>query len=154
MAREWGPFMPIPLTRRGDYRAFLTIPTRWMDNDAYGHVNNVVYYAYFDTVVNEHLIRAGGLDIARDPVVGYVVETSCRFHRPLAFPDVLEAGLRVARLGTSSVVYEIGLFRHGEEEAAAQGRFVHVWVERATDRPARVPDRIRAALAPLLDGAA
>lgn len=137
--------------RRDDYRAFLTIPTRWMDNDAYGHVNNVVYYSYFDTAVNEHLIRTGGLDIARDPVVGYVVETSCRFHRPLAFPDLLEAGLRVARLGASSVVYEIGLFRHGEDAAAAQGRFVHVWVERSTGRPARVPDRIRAALASLLD---
>lgn len=137
--------------QRSDYRAFLTIPTRWMDNDAYGHVNNVVYYSYFDTAVNEHLIRTGGLDIARDPVVGYVVETSCRFHRPLAFPDLLEAGLRVARLGASSVVYEIGLFRHGEDVAAAQGRFVHVWVERSTGRPARVPDRIRAALASLLD---
>ncbi len=140
--------------RRDDYRAFLTIPTRWMDNDAYGHVNNVVYYSYFDTAVNEHLIREGGLDIERDPLVGYVVETSCRFERPLTFPEVLQAGLRVTKLGTSSVIYESGLFREGEDSAAAQGRFVHVWVERATQRPVRVPDKIRRALAPLLEPAA
>lgn len=143
--------VPVRGDHRDDYRAFLIIPTRWMDNDVYGHVNNVVYYSYFDTAVNEHLIREGHLDIERDPVVGYVVETSCRFDRPLAFPDVLEAGLRVTKLGTSSVVYEIGLFRDGEDRAAAQGRFVHVWVERSTQRPSRVPDKIRRALAPLLD---
>jgi acyl-CoA thioester hydrolase len=141
---------PVRRDRREDYCSFLTIPTRWMDNDAYGHVNNVVYYSYFDTAVNEHLIREGSLDIERDPVVGYVVETSCRFDRPLTFPEVLEAGLRVTKLGTSSVVYEIGLFRQGEDTAAAQGRFVHVWVERATQRPSRVPDKIRRALAPLM----
>ncbi len=135
---------------RDDYRSFLTIPTRWMDNDAYGHVNNVAYYSYFDTAVNEHLIRAGNLDIERDPVVGYVVETACKFDAPLAFPEVLEVGLRVVKLGNSSVVYEIGLFRKGEDRAAAQGRFVHVWVERATQRPSRVPDKIRHALAPLM----
>ena len=140
-----------PAAARSDYRAFLTIPTRWMDNDAYGHVNNVVYYAYFDTAVNEHLIREGGLDIARDPVVGYVVETSCRYERPIGFPEVIEAGLRVERLGSSSVVYDIGLFRVNETAPVARGRFVHVWVDRATQRPARVPDKIRAALAPLLD---
>ena len=135
---------------RDDYRAFLTIPTRWMDNDVYGHVNNVVYYAYFDTAVNEHLIRAGGLDIERDPVVGLVVETSCRYDRPVAFPDVLEAGLRVDKVGRSSVVYAIGLFKAGETAPAAEGRFVHVWVERASNRPVPVPDRIRAALQPLM----
>jgi acyl-CoA thioester hydrolase len=135
---------------REAYRHFLAIPTRWMDNDAYGHVNNVTYYSYFDTAVNEHLIRAGGLDIAADPVVGWVVETSCRFHRPLTFPDVVDAGLRVVKLGRSSVVYEIGLFRRGDDLPAATGRFVHVWVERATQRPAPLPARIRAALAPLL----
>ena len=139
--------------RRQDYRAFLAIPTRWMDNDAYGHVNNVVYYSYFDTAVNEHLIRAGGLDIARDPVVGYVVETSCRFAKPLAFPEVVDAGLRVVRIGNSSVEYDIGLFRRGDEQAAARGRFVHVWVDRATQQPTRVPDKIRVALAPLFDAA-
>ena len=118
--------------RRGDYRHFLAIPTRWIDNDIYGHVNNVVYYAYFDTVVNEHLIRAGGLDIRDGPAIGLVVETFCRFHRPLSFPGVVDAGLRVARLGTSSVSYEMGLFAAGDEDAAATGHFVHVWVDRAT----------------------
>ena len=136
--------------QREHYRAFLSIPTRWMDNDAYGHVNNVIYYSYFDTAVNEHLIRAGGLDIERDPVVGYTVETSCRFLRPLTFPQLVDAGLRVTKLGTSSVVYEIGLFAAGEHTPSAEGRFVHVWVDRATQRPSRVPDKIRRALAPLL----
>lgn len=131
---------------RDAYRRWLAIPTRWHDNDAYGHVNNVVYYAYFDTVVNEHLINAAGLDIAEDPVVGLVVETTCRYHRPLSFPDVVDAGLRVERLGTSSVTYAIGLFRAGDDEAAASGRFVHVWVDRATQQPVPVPARIRAAL--------
>lgn len=102
---------------------------------------------------NEHLIRAGGLDIARDPVVGYVVETSCRFAKPLAFPEVVDAGLRVVRIGNSSVEYDIGLFRRGDEQAAARGRFVHVWVDRATQQPTRVPDKIRVALAPLFDAA-
>jgi acyl-CoA thioester hydrolase len=132
------------------YRHFVAIPTRWLDNDSYGHVNNVTYYAYFDTAVNEHLIRAGGLDIRDGPAVGLVVETSCRYHRALTFPDALEAGLRVVRLGTSSVVYEIGIFRQGEDEPAASGRFVHVWVDRATQRPTPVPAAIRAALAPLV----
>ena len=136
--------------RREAYRHFLAIPTRWMDNDSYGHVNNVTYYSYFDTAVNEHLIRAGGLDIDRDPVIGIVVETACTFHRSLAFPEVIDAGLRVTKLGGSSVAYGIGLFRQGEDEPAATGRFVHVWVDRATQRPAGVPPRIRAALVPLL----
>ncbi len=117
-----------------------------MDNDSYGHVNNVTYYSYFDTAVNEHLIRAGGLDIASDPVVGYVVETSCRYRKPLTFPETVDAGLRVVRLGTSSVTYEIGIFRQDDDEPAATGRFVHVWVDRATQRPAPIPPRIRAAL--------
>jgi acyl-CoA thioester hydrolase len=138
---------PLP---RAAYRHFVAIPTRWLDNDSYGHVNNVTYYAYFDTAVNEHLIRAGGLDIRDGPAVGLVVETSCRYHRALTFPDALEAGLRVVRLGTSSVVYEIGIFRQGEDEPAASGRFVHVWVDRATQRPTPVPAAIRAALAPLV----
>jgi acyl-CoA thioester hydrolase len=144
---------PLPQAgRRADYRHFLAIPTRWMDNDSYGHVNNVTYYSYFDTVVNEHLIRLGGLDIANDAIVGYVVETSCRFRKPLTFPETVEAGMRVARLGTSSVTYEIGLFRQGDDEPAATGRFVHVWVDRVAQRPAPVPPRIRAALQPLVVG--
>jgi acyl-CoA thioester hydrolase len=139
---------------RAEFRRFLAIPTRWMDNDNYGHVNNVVYYSYFDTVVNEHLIRVGGLDVRNAPVVGLVVETCCRFHRPLSFPGVVDAGLRVARLGNTSVRYEIGLFAGGDEAAAADGHFVHVWVERASNRPTRVPEAIRNALAPLLSAAA
>jgi len=146
--------MPEPIRdatpRRAGYPHFLSIPTRWMDNDAYGHVNNVVYLSYFDTLVNEHLIRAGGLDIHHGPAIGLVAETSCRFHKPLSFPDVIDAGLRVARLGNASVRYEIALFREHEEEAAASGHFVHVWVNRADRRPTPVPARVRAALAALV----
>ena len=136
--------------RRADYPHVLAIPTRWMDNDTYGHVNNVTYYSYFDTVVNEHLVRAGGLDIHNAPAIGLVVETSCSFHRPLSFPDTVDAGLRVAKIGNSSVAYEIALFRRDDEAPAATGRFVHVWVDRATQRPTTVPLRIRAALASLV----
>ena len=134
---------------RSGYRHFLSIPTRWMDNDNYGHVNNVTYYSYFDTVVNEHLIRVGGLDIGNDPVVGYVVDTRCRFRKPLTFPETIDAGLRVTRLGATSVTYEIGIFRQGDDEPAATGQFVHVWVDRATQRPVPIPPRIRAVLQPL-----
>jgi acyl-CoA thioester hydrolase len=136
--------------RRTDYPVFLSIPTRWMDNDVYGHVNNVVYFSYFDTAVNAHLIRVGGLDIREGPAIGLVVETSCRFHKPLAFPDVIDAGLRVAKLGNSSVRYEIALFREHDDEPAATGHFVHVWVDRARRRPTPVPPRVRAALAALV----
>ena len=139
-----------PAGTRAAYRHFLTISTRWMDNDAYGHVNNVTYYSYFDTVVNEHLISAGGLDIVSDPVVGYVVETQCSYRKPLAFPEAIEAGMRVVKLGTSSVTYEIGIFRQGDDDASATGRFVHVWVDRATQRSAPIPPKIRAALEPLV----
>ena len=128
------------------YPHFLTIPTRWMDNDIYGHVNNVTYYSFFDTVINEYLIRAGGLDIAGGSIIGLAVETHCQFKRPLTFPGVVEAGLRVARLGTSSARYEIGLFAQGEERAAATGYFVHVFVDRAGRRPTPIPAAIRLAL--------
>jgi len=138
------------MNRRASYRSFLAIPTRWMDNDSYGHVNNVTYYSYFDTAVNEHLIRVGGLDIDGATTIGLVVETSCRFHKPLTFPDVVEAGLRVAKLGNSSVTYEIGLFREGDDEPAASGHFVHVWVDRASRRPTAVPAAVRVALQPLV----
>ena len=134
---------------RAAYPAFLAIPTRWMDNDTYGHVNNVTYYAYFDTVVNEHLVRAGELDIRNGGAIGIVVETACRFHKPLSFPETVDAGMRVVRVGHSSVTYEIGLFRAGDDEAAATGRFVHVWVDRKHRRPIAVPATVRAALAPL-----
>ncbi len=131
---------------RDRYRRFLTVPTRWMDNDVYGHVNNVVYYSYFDTVVNEYLVASGSLDIERSRVIGVVVETRCRFFRAIAFPDTVHAGLRVARLGNSSVRYEIGIFRNEEERAAAQGHFVHVYVDRETRRPAGLPVETRRAL--------
>src|SRR5450755_3848388 len=135
---------------RADYPHFLAIPTRWMDNDTYGHVNNVAYYSYFDTAVNEHLIREGGLDIRAGPAIGLVVETRCLFHRPLSFPQIIDAGLRVTKLGNSSVTYDIGLFERGAEAPAATGYFVHVWVERSTRRPTPMPAAIRAALGPLL----
>jgi acyl-CoA thioester hydrolase len=140
---------PLAPAFRDAYPAFLAIPTRWMDNDVYGHVNNVTYYAYFDTAVNEHLVRAGRLDIRGAPSIGVVVETACRYHKPLSFPDTIDAGLRVVRIGRSSVSYEIGIFRRGDADAAATGRFVHVWVDRERLRPVAVPDAIRAALAPL-----
>jgi acyl-CoA thioester hydrolase len=136
--------------QRGDYPHVLVIPTRWMDNDIYGHVNNVVYYSFFDTVINDYLVRAGGLDIYAGPVIGLAVETQCRFHRPLAFPDAVDAGLRVGKLGRSSVRYEIGLFRVGDEEPAADGHFVHVFVDRVSRRPTPIPPPLRSALARLL----
>jgi acyl-CoA thioester hydrolase len=139
---------------RAAYRHFTAIPTRWMDNDAYGHVNNVTYYSYFDTAVNAHLIDAGGLDLRSAPVIGIVAETACRFHHSLTFPETIDAGLRVARLGTTSVAYEIGIFRPQADRPAASGRFVHVWVERESQRPSAIPTRIRAALQALVVDAA
>jgi acyl-CoA thioester hydrolase len=139
---------PAPATRAA-YPHFLPITTRWMDNDVYGHVNNVVYYSYFDTVVNEYLIRAGVLDFEHGATIGLVVETHCSYFTPLAFPERVEAGLRVVRLGTSSVRYEVALFKEGDEQAAAQGDFVHVYVERITRRPVTLPAELRAALEPL-----
>jgi len=137
---------------RAGYRHFLTIPTRWMDNDVYRHVNNVVYYSYFDTAVNHYLIEQGVLDIEHSPVIGLVVETACQYFAPLAFPDVVNAGLRVGKLGTSSVRYEIGIFRNGEDSASAQGHFVHVYVDRATRRPAPLSADLRGALEKILAG--
>jgi acyl-CoA thioester hydrolase len=124
---------------RSHYRAFRSIGTRWMDNDVYGHVNNVVYYSWFDTAVNAYLIEQGALDIHRGAIIGLVVETQCNYFAPLAFPQMVQAGLRVAHLGTSSVRYEVGLFAEGEEEPAACGHFVHVYVDRETRRPAPLP---------------
>lgn len=138
--------------RRVDYPYFLPITTRWMDNDVYGHVNNVVYYSFFDTVINEYLIHAGGLDILGGPMIGLAVETQCRFYRPLAYPNPVDAGLRVGKLGNSSVRYEIGLFAAGEDAPAAAGHFIHVFVDRAQRRPVPIPAPIRAALAKLTLG--
>ena len=136
----------LPPSRRGDFPHLLAIPTRWMDNDVYGHVNNVVYYSYFDTVINRFLIEAGGLDPQAGEVVGMAVETGCRFHRSLAFPDTVQAGLAIGRLGSTSVRYEIGIFRNDENDACADGHFVHVFVARASQRPVPIPGPIRAAL--------
>jgi acyl-CoA thioester hydrolase len=135
-----------PPETRDTYAHFSEIGTRWMDNDVYGHVNNVVYYSYFDTAVNGYLIEAGYLDIAASPVIGLVVETSCRYFSPIAFPDRVTAGIRVTHRGTSSVRYEIGLFRNNEVQAAAQGYFVHVYVDRATTRPVPLPEKLQRAL--------
>jgi acyl-CoA thioester hydrolase len=132
--------------RRADYRAFRTITTRWMDNDHYGHVNNVVYYSYFDTAVNGWLIDATGTDIRELPAIGIVAETGCRFRREISFPDAIHAGLRLEKLGNSSVIYRIGLFRNDEDDACAIGRFVHVYVDAEHRRPTPVPHAIRAAL--------
>ena len=136
---------PQPLPRSA-YRRFVPLTTRWLDNDAYGHLNNVVYYGLFDTAVNGLLIEADALDIARGPVIGYVVETHCNYFAPLAFPQQLEAGVRVGRVGGSSVRYEIGIFAAGAPETAARGHFVHVYVDRVSERPVPLPERLLAAL--------
>ncbi len=128
---------------RNDYRHFTTLTTRWADNDAYGHLNNVVYYSLLDTAVNEALIRAGLLDVATSPAVGLVAETGCRYFEALAFPDVVEAGLRVAHLGRSSVRYDIAIFKKDAAQAAAQGHFVHVYVDRESRRPVELPPAVR-----------
>ena len=139
---------------RADYRHFMAIPTRWMDNDVYGHVNNVIYYSYFDTLINRYLIDVGGLDFRGSPIIGLAVESLCRFHKSFAYPDTIDGGLRVGRLGSSSVRYEIGLFGGGEQEtqARAEGHFVHVFVDRASQRPTPIPPGMRAALERLLVG--
>ena len=135
---------------RSAYRVFRALDTRWMDNDAYGHVNNVVYYSWFDTAVNAHLIERGALDIHAGAVIGLVVETQCNYFAPLAFPQRVEAGIRVAQLGRSSVRYEIGLFAQDEPMTAAKGHFVHVYVDRLTRRPVALPDSLKTVLESLL----
>jgi acyl-CoA thioester hydrolase len=144
---------PRPDTR-DRYAHVSSISTRWMDNDVYGHVNNVQYYSFFDTAVNRYLIAAGALDIHAGAVIGLVVETHCNYFAPLAFPQDVDAALRVAQVGRSSVRYEIGLFTPGQPLAAATGHFVHVYVDRATRRPVPLPDALVAALEPLRHPAA
>ncbi|QNN55592.1 acyl-CoA thioesterase [Diaphorobacter ruginosibacter] len=134
---------------RSQFPIFRSIGTRWSDNDIYGHVNNVVYYSWFDTAVNGYLIEQGALDIHAGSTIGLVVETQCNYFASLAFPQTIEAGLRVSRLGSSSVRYEIGLFAQGEPMSAAVGHFVHVYVDRETRRPTTLPEKLRQALAPL-----
>ncbi|HET9653656.1 MAG TPA: thioesterase family protein, partial [Usitatibacter sp.] len=136
--------------RLADYRHAREITTRWMDNDAYGHINNVVYYSYFDTVVNGWLIERGALDVEKGEVIGLVVETGCQYFAPLTYPETVTAALRVAHVGRSSVRYEIALFAQGSDTAAAQGHFIHVYVNRADRRPvAALPAALMAALDPL-----
>ena len=139
---------PAPATRR-DFPHHQPITTRWMDNDAYGHVNNVVYLSWFDTVVNTYLIANGALDVERGSVIGFVVDVRCQYRTPLTYPETVTAGLRVAHVGRTSVRYEIALFGQGSDVAAAQGHFVHVYVDRQTQRPVELPPELRAALAPL-----
>jgi acyl-CoA thioester hydrolase len=151
MAASQSAERAMPLTRAA-FPRFRAITTRWMDNDVYGHINNVQYYSFFDTVVNGYLIAQGALDPGASDVIGLVVETHCNYFAPLTFPQAIDAGLRVAHLGTSSVRYEIGLFAEGEELAAAQGHFVHVYVDRVTRRPAILPTRLCEVLSPLTVG--
>jgi acyl-CoA thioester hydrolase len=135
---------------RSAYRVFRTLGTRWMDNDIYGHVNNVVFYSWFDTAVNSYLIEQGALDIHAGEVIGLVIETQCNYFEPLAFPQTIHAGLRVARLGQSSVRYEVGLFAEDASMCAAAGHFIHVYVDRYTRRPVPLPDALRTALTSLV----
>lgn len=140
---------PSPLSASA-FAHFADITTRWIDNDAYGHINNVVYYEFFDTVVNGYLLAQGVLDIADGPVIGLVVETKCNYFRSIAFPDQIRAGLRVAKLGTSSVTYDVGIFRNDEDTASAQGHFVHVYVDRASNKPVPLPTALKQALVKLV----
>lgn len=146
------PVRPEPLPRAA-FTHFEPMPLRWMDCDVYGHVNNVVYYSYFDTAVNRYLTQAGVLDALNSPVIGLVVETGCHYFAPITFPDELSIGLRVAHIGRSSVRYELAVFSEGAAACSAQGHFVHVYVDRAQRRPAEVPQAMRAALARLQQGA-
>ena len=139
------PAKPQP-DARSAYKAFRSISTRWMDNDAYGHVNNVVYYSWFDTAVNAWLIEQGVLDVQHGQTIGLVVETQCTYFAPLSFPQTVEAGIRVARIGASSVRYEVGLFAQGADLCAARGHFIHVYVDREHRRPAALPSALQSVL--------
>ena len=128
---------------RSDFMAFQQHSTRWWDNDAYRHINNAVYYSFFDSAVNQILIQSGVLNIESSPVIGLVVETSCRYYAPIAFPDVIHTGVRVSKIGSSSVQYAIGLFRNDSDHASADGLFVHVYVDRITNKPQPIPHDTR-----------
>jgi len=136
----------IQIPDRGSYRFFYSLTTRWADNDVYGHVNNVIYYYYFDSVANRYLIEEGGLNIGTGEVVGYVVSSGCEYHSPITYPEEIEAGLRVDKLGNSSVKYGIAIFRKGESSAVAHGYFVHVFVNRDEQKSAPIPGNLRSAL--------
>jgi acyl-CoA thioester hydrolase len=139
-----------PQIARAEYPHFVTLPTRWMDNDVYGHINNALYYGFFDTAINQYLITEGGLDVTDGKVIGFAAESHCQYLRALAFPEVLEVGLRVGKLGNSSVRYELSIFNASEPFAAATGYFVHVFVDRDTRKPVPIPATIRAALERLI----
>ena len=132
--------------KREDYFYFMPIQTRWGDNDSYGHVNNVIYYSYFDTIANAFLINEGKLDIHNDPVIGYIVNSSCNYLKGLSFPDQLEGGFRVNRLGNSSVEYGIAIFRQREDDPCAYGSFTHVFVDRNSEKSQPIPEKLRIAL--------
>ena len=136
-------------TLKSSYPHLVALSTRWSDNDAYGHLNNVIYYSLFDTAVNRHLLDNGVLDIATSPIVGFVVETRCTYFASVAYPDALEVGLKVVKLGRTSVTYEVAIFRTTDDQAAAVGSFTHVYVDRASNRPEPIPEEVRALLATL-----
>jgi acyl-CoA thioester hydrolase len=136
--------------QRENYPTFVPISTRWADNDIYGHVNNVTYYSYFDTAANHYLIHEGGLDIEKGPVIGFVVNSGCNYHSAIAYPDKLEVGLRVDRIGNSSVQYGLAVFKEGQDKACADGHFVHVFVDRNSQKPVSIPEHLRSALNAIL----
>jgi acyl-CoA thioester hydrolase len=135
---------------RADFSHFSEMQTRWHDNDVYQHVNNVVYYSFFDTAVNQHLINSRALDIANSPAIGLVIETQCRYFSAVSFPDLIVVGIKVEHLGNSSVRYQTAIFRNDEDSASAVGNFVHVYVDRNTNKPVRIPDKVRSVLAALI----
>ena len=137
----------ISIPCRADYKQFYPVTTRWSDNDIYGHINNVIYYSYFDSVANRYLIEEGGLDIGDGKIVGFVVSSGCEYHTPVSYPEAIEAGLRVEKLGNSSVRYGIAIFKAGTDQAVAHGFFVHVFVERAANKSVSIPGPLREALA-------
>ena len=135
--------------RRGTYAYFQLMTTRWMDNDSYRHMNNTTYYTFFDSIVNQYLIENGVLDVENSPTIGLVAETMCRYFRSIGFPSKINVGLRASHIGTSSVRYEIALFKDDDSEASAQGHFIHVYVDRMSGRPVPLPEKLRSVVMPL-----
>lgn len=138
------------IEQRKQYKTFVPMNTRWADNDAYGHVNNVTYYAYFDTAANHYLIKEGGLDIEHGAIIGFVVNSGCDYHSAISYPDNIEVGLRVDRIGNSSVQYGLAVFKEGHQNASASGHFVHVFVDRESQKPVAIPSQLRKALEAIL----
>jgi acyl-CoA thioester hydrolase len=136
--------------KRSDFVVFEEIHSRWMDNDAYGHINNVVYYSFFDTAVNRYLIEHNGLDILKSEAVGFVIETQCKYFSPIVYPDLIQVGIKVTHLGNSSVKYEVAVFKNDDDVASAAGYFIHVYVDRNTNKPTSIPQNVREILAELI----